>query len=89
LSDEMVHPQLEKLLRQHLPDIGAGAVIRRDDPLANFGLDSFGMVRLVLDLERVFALDFPEELLVPETFATAASVADAIANLRPDLERTA
>lgn len=81
-------PLVNQLLRAHLPDIGENVVIRREDPLSSFGLDSLGMVRMVLQLERDFELDFPDELLVPETFATAASVADAIATLRPDLELT-
>jgi acyl carrier protein len=73
------------LLRQHLPAISDETVIRLDDPLSAFGLDSIGMVRLVLQLEEEFAVSFPEDLLMPETFATAAAIASAIARIRPDL----
>lgn len=38
--------------------------------LADLGLDSMVAIELVVDLEQVFETEFPEELLVRETFAT-------------------
>jgi len=39
-----------------------------------------------MQVEQEFEVDFPDALMIPETFSTAASVAVAVATLRPDLD---
>ncbi|MEF9902172.1 phosphopantetheine-binding protein [Streptomyces sp. P9-A2] len=61
-------------------------VIGQHEPLSRLGLDSLGMVRLAMRMEREFQVDLPDGFLVPETFETPASIASAVAALRPDLD---
>lgn len=74
------------MLRAHLPNIGDDVVIGQHEPLARLGLDSLGMVRLAMRMEREFQVDLPDGFLVPETFETPASIVAAVAALRPDLD---
>jgi acyl carrier protein len=69
-----VPPRLDALLRQVLPDIAPDAVIGVDEPLSGHGLDSLAMVRLALRMEDEYAVSFPDEALVPETFTTATTL---------------
>ncbi len=50
-------------------------------PLADLGLDSMVAIELVLDIEDTFGTQFPEELLVRETFATLRSLEAAVASM--------
>lgn len=72
--DDAVSAELDTILRQLLPHLPADAVIGLDDPLTGLGLVSLTMVQLVVQLEALHAIEFPEEVLVPATFATARSV---------------
>jgi acyl carrier protein len=49
--------------------------------LRDLGLDSMSAIELVLDIEMVFDVVFPDELLVIETFATLTSLEAALATL--------
>lgn len=46
--------------------------------LPDLGLDSMSAIELVLALEEAFGVQFPEDLLVRETFATLASLESAV-----------
>jgi acyl carrier protein len=66
---------------QHVkPSLGAGAV-PADVPLAQLGLDSLATINLVLALEDVLGISFPEDTLTPATFRSVASIRDAVARL--------
>ena len=45
-----------------------------DDPLMDLGLDSLTIVQLIGDLENAFHIDFPDDLVDAETFATVGSL---------------
>ncbi len=53
-----------------------------DAPLAELGLDSMRSINLLLELESVFGIVFPDEALTPENFATAASIRRLVDSLR-------
>lgn len=72
--DDAVPAEFDTILRQLLPHLPAEAVIGLDDALTGLGLVSLAMVQLVVELEALHAIEFPEEVLVPATFATARSV---------------
>ncbi len=86
MPNESIASALDRLLRAQLPNIGDAVVIGQHEPLSSFRLDSLGIIRLALPVEQEFEVDFPDALMVLETFATAASVAVAVATLRPDLD---
>jgi acyl carrier protein len=72
---------LAEVLRRHLPTESATAPVERDVNLSALGLGSIELAMFVVDLEQTFGLEFPEHMLVPETFRTAGTVAAAIAAL--------
>lgn len=41
-----------------------------DEVLADRGLDSMGTVTLLVELEEAYGIVFPDEALMPDTFAT-------------------
>ncbi|WP_406430409.1 phosphopantetheine-binding protein [Streptomyces sp. NBC_00631] len=71
----------EILLRKQLPHITESTAIGPDDPLAGFGLDSLGMVQLVVQLEEICSIEFSDHVLVPETFATIGSIVGVLDTL--------
>ena len=80
--------QFEKVLREHLPLLEAGQELAPDATLAALGLDSLATVQLLVGLEDAFELTIPDELLVPENFATPGALWAAVDGLRTDELRT-
>jgi acyl carrier protein len=74
--------ELDRILRQLLPHLPPDSVIGLDDPLTGLGLVSLGMVQLVVQLEALHGIDFPDEVLIPATFTTARSVQTVVDGLR-------
>jgi acyl carrier protein len=66
-------------LKPHLPY--AGGDLAAADDLAALGLDSMGVVRLLVDLEEQYDLDLPDDLLTEETFSTVGSLWATVAEL--------
>lgn len=59
------------------------AAIDEDAPLSASGLDSMGMVGLMLSLEDAFDFELPEEDLTVETFYSSATLWAAVAQHLP------
>jgi acyl carrier protein len=73
LTDTEIPSRFLEILKPHLPYAGSDDLAPTDD-LAALGLDSMGVVRLLVDLEENYELDLPDELLTEETFATVGSL---------------
>ncbi|MFC0436892.1 phosphopantetheine-binding protein [Kutzneria buriramensis] len=67
------------ILARHLP-LAEGPV-PGDAALSDLGLDSLGTVSLVMELEDSLDIAIPDELLVAETFHTAATLWAATSDL--------
>jgi len=52
--------------------------------LADFGIDSFSLVELLLFAERTFGVSVPESHLTHENLASLATIAECIAGLARD-----
>jgi acyl carrier protein len=72
-------PEFEAILQQHLP-LSEGR-LRPDVPLADLGLDSLGTVRLVMAIENALHVSIPDDLLIPDTFATTSALWKVISGL--------
>lgn len=70
----------EEVLRRHLPN-ASGEVLAPDEKLVTLGLDSLEAVQLLIDLELDFAIEFPDEVLTAEVFATVGSLWVAVWHL--------
>ncbi|MEN3305275.1 MAG: hypothetical protein V7603_1477 [Micromonosporaceae bacterium] len=63
----------EELIRAKL-GMAPDGPLRDDDLLIDLGLDSFGSMALLMELEDAYGVVFPDEMLVPATFATAGAL---------------
>lgn len=75
--------KLQGVLRRHLKFLDPGAALTPDAALGALGLDSMAAVNLLVDLEEVFGVQIPDDLLSAETFDTFASLESTF---RPVLE---
>jgi acyl carrier protein len=64
---------------KHLPP---GEPIDVDTALSSLGVDSMAAVNLLLELEELFDIVMPDDLLTEETFATARTLWAAITSVR-------
>lgn len=77
--------RFDQCLRRHLRLLKSNSIDYRMD-LAQLGLDSMTAVSLLMDLEKTFAIRFPDEMIAEETFRTAGALQRAVQLL---LERQA
>jgi acyl carrier protein len=70
----------QDLLRRYLPYADPGR-LRPSDELVRLGLDSIGVVRLLTDIEDGYQIEFPDDIVNEETFATAGSLWHALSTL--------
>jgi acyl carrier protein len=63
----------ESILRRNLPYVGDKQLVE-NSVLADLGLDSLGTVRLLAELEEVFALELPDAALDDSTFTTVQTL---------------
>jgi acyl carrier protein len=71
---EAIATTLKEVLRRHLPLVSAGDPIPMDEELVDLGIDSMGLVELVLDIERAFGVVISDDMLSEENFRSAASL---------------
>jgi acyl carrier protein len=73
--------RFESVLRGHLPLLEPGAAIDPELALADAGLNSLGVVKLLVDIEDSLGVTFPDELIEPATFATPGSLWQVVTKL--------
>jgi acyl carrier protein len=66
--------RFEQILRSNLNSLAAETPLADDAPLADLGLDSMQTVALLVELEKVYEIAFPDEAMTAETFATAGNL---------------
>jgi acyl carrier protein len=77
--------EYESILRDHLPGLEPAEPIVEELNLADCGLDSIGMVSLLIALEDGLDMRVPDELLGTGTFATAGTLWEVVRQARADL----
>ncbi|MEV0729719.1 MULTISPECIES: phosphopantetheine-binding protein [Polymorphospora] len=70
------------VLRKHLKLLAADDPLAPDASLVELGLDSLEMVGLLIDLESVYGISFPDSEMNFETFASAERLWAVVARLR-------
>lgn len=71
--------EFEDLVVSHLIGVDRSQPLAPDAPMAAAGLDSTGMVALMMDLEANFDFAFPEEEVTSQTFYSAGSLWKVVA----------
>jgi acyl carrier protein len=69
--------RFEECLRRHLRLVKADSV-NYDVEFVQLGLDSMTAVAVLLDLEKTFAIRFPDEMIAEDTFRTAGALKRAV-----------
>lgn len=64
--------------RRHVGSEDAPTLDDLDADFSAIGVDSLEMVSFIFDLETSFSIEFPADLIVPETFRNVRTVANAI-----------
>lgn len=60
----------EEIIRIHCRFVESSQAVDPDENLAVLGVDSMELISIIVDLEEAFGFQMPQELLVPENFAT-------------------
>jgi acyl carrier protein len=72
---------IREVLQAHGKMPVSAMTLRDDDDLYQHGLSSFASVNVMLALESVFDLEFPDVLLRRDTFKSVAAIREALASL--------
>lgn len=77
--------KLEKILQEHARFIAVGANIQSNMTLASLGIDSLGIIELIVKIEDEFDLEIPPEQVTPDTFSTPDSIWQLLCQIDPKL----
>jgi acyl carrier protein len=77
--------KLEWILRAHARFIATGTAINPDMSLTSLGVDSLGILQMIVQIEDEFDLEIPPEQITPETFSTPASIWQLLCKIDPKL----
>jgi|GEM_PF-2144344 len=81
----MWNEQFEALLRAQLPFLPDDEELRPELDLREFGLDSLGVVDLLMTLEAEYCVRLTDDILSMETFATPGTLWAALAGLQAEI----
>jgi acyl carrier protein len=81
--------RLETVLRRYLVLVPGGQDVPLETELPALGLDSMSALTLLLELEEIFDISFPDSLLNASTFRSAKSLENVIQMLRHNEMATA
>jgi len=79
-----MNAQLQCVLRRYLVLVPDGQDVPHETELPALGLDSMSALTLLLELEELFDIRFPDSLLNAATFRSVRSLEHAIQTLRKD-----
>jgi acyl carrier protein len=79
-----INTQLETVLRMYLVLVPERQDVPLETELTALGLDSMSALTLLLELEEIFDISFPDSLLNATTFRSAKSLDNVIQMLRKE-----
>jgi acyl carrier protein len=80
MTSSEIPNSFHKILVPHLP-FAAGDDLAATDDLTSLGLDSMGVVALLVDLEQEYDVELPDDILNEATFATVGSLWAAVSKV--------
>jgi acyl carrier protein len=78
----MWNKQFEGLLREHLPFLPDDEALLPDLDLREFGLDSLGVVDLLVSLESAYSIRLADDILSMDTFATPGVLWETLSEIQ-------
>jgi acyl carrier protein len=82
----MWNEKFEVMLRMHLPFLSDDEKLSPEHDLREFGLDSMGVVDLLVSLESEYSVRLTDDLLSMETFATPGALWAALTEIQQSEE---
>ena len=76
-----IDERVAKIVAGLLPEGDRAKPIAHDEPLTTAGLNSLGMVNLLLEIEANFNITVPASLVVPKSFRSIHSIARLIESI--------
>ena len=80
---EVVPSSVREIVAEHGRLSVDVATLSDDDSLYEAGMTSHASVNVMLALEDAFDVEFPDEMLTRDVFASIAAIRSAVASLRP------
>jgi acyl carrier protein len=80
----VMNAQLETILKRYLVLVPEGQDVPLETELPALGLDSMSALTLLLEVEEIFDISFPDSLLNATTFRSARSLENVIQILRKE-----
>lgn len=74
--------EFEQVLRSRCRFAASDAALDPDASFDALGVDSFGLLGLIVESEEAFQVEFPEHMLTGEVLATPATLWRAVRQLR-------
>ena len=84
MSDIALTGQIESILRAHLRHIPEEAPIDLTKDLQELGLDSMSAISVLLDIEKLLGMAFPDEYIDRSTFRSGATLIEVVGRLMED-----
>ena len=84
-AETTIDKRVAEIIARLLPNRGSVDRISSDEPLTEAGLDSMGMVNLLLEIEASFNISISPRLVTPKSFRSIHSVSRLIESV---LQRT-
>lgn len=78
---ENILGQIKELVKSRVKEEYIVELLNPDVELASLGFDSLKIVAFVLELERVFLIEFPPEMISESTFKSIGTVVDVVEHL--------
>jgi acyl carrier protein len=66
--------EFETIIRSQCRSLEAGQAVAPDDSLALLGVDSLGMVAIIIEIESRFGIVLPDEILAGDDLNTPATI---------------
>jgi acyl carrier protein len=80
-SKATIDERVAKIVAGLLPERAREKPIANDEPLTTAGLNSLGMVNLLLEIEASFEITVPANMVAPKSFRTIHSIARMIESI--------
>ena len=78
MTPDEISEKLLVVLREHLRFVSDDQAFPMGTNLEKLGLDSMSAINLLLNLEQIFEIVFPDEMLTAETFRTGTTLEEAV-----------
>jgi acyl carrier protein len=85
MSEATIDPQLKALIVERLFLDLEPANIESDTPLADYGVDSFLLVELIVALEEMFNVQFDQKDITADSLASVAALRELIVRKQNEL----